>query len=125
MILEVDAVDTFYGETQALFGVSLAVARAKVFALLGPNGAGKTTMLRSILGLTRPRRGAIRFDGRDVTRSADPRDRPRRHRLGAGRPPAVPDADGRAQSRASRRSARAFAPGASRKPATSSRRSNI
>ena len=69
MILEVDAVDTFYGETQALFGASLAVPRAKVFALLGPNGAGKTTMLRSILGLTRPRRGAVRFDGHDVTRS--------------------------------------------------------
>jgi len=69
MILEVDAVDTYYGETQALFGASLAVERAKVFALLGPNGAGKTTMLRSILGLTRPRRGAIRFDGREVTRS--------------------------------------------------------
>ena len=69
MILEVEAVDTFYGETQALFGASLAVDRGKVFALLGPNGAGKTTMLRSILGLTRPRRGAIRFDGREVTHS--------------------------------------------------------
>jgi branched-chain amino acid transport system ATP-binding protein len=69
MILEVDTVDTFYGETQALFGASLVVPRAKVFALLGPNGAGKTTMLRSILGLTRPRRGAVRFDGHDVTRS--------------------------------------------------------
>ncbi len=68
MILEVDAVDTFYGETQALFATSLAVERAKVFALLGPNGAGKTTMLRSILGLTRPRRGTIRFDGHEVTR---------------------------------------------------------
>ena len=55
MILEVDAVDTYYGETQALFGASLAVERATVFALLGPNGAGKTTTLRSILGLTRPR----------------------------------------------------------------------
>jgi ABC-type branched-subunit amino acid transport system ATPase component len=43
MILEVEAVDTFYGETQALFGASLAVERGKVFALLGPNGAGKTT----------------------------------------------------------------------------------
>ena len=70
MILEVEAVDTFYGETQALFGASLAVDSAEVFALLGPNGAGKTTMLRSILGLTRPRRGAVRFDGRDVTRRA-------------------------------------------------------
>ena len=69
MILDVQAVDTFYGETQALFGASLAVERAKVFALLGPNGAGKTTLLRSILGLTRSRRGVIRFDGRDVTRT--------------------------------------------------------
>jgi branched-chain amino acid transport system ATP-binding protein len=70
MILEVEAVDTFYGETQSLFGASVAVERGKVFALLGPNGAGKTTMLRSILGLTRPRRGVIRFDGRDVTHRA-------------------------------------------------------
>jgi branched-chain amino acid transport system ATP-binding protein len=70
MILDVQAVDTFYGETQALFGASLAVERARVFALLGPNGAGKTTMLRSILGLTRPRRGSVRFDGHDVTRKA-------------------------------------------------------
>jgi branched-chain amino acid transport system ATP-binding protein len=68
MILEVHAVDTYYGETQALFGASLTVERGSVFALLGPNGAGKTTMLRSILGLTRPRRGAVRFDGQDVTR---------------------------------------------------------
>src|SRR3954468_924706 len=69
MILEVETLDTVYGEPKALFGASLAIERAKVFALLGPNGAGKTTMLRSILGLTRPRRGAIKFEGRDVTRS--------------------------------------------------------
>ena len=70
MILEVDGIDTYYGETQALFGVSLTIAPGEVFALLGPNGAGKTTTIRSILGLTRPRRGAIRFDGREVTRAA-------------------------------------------------------
>ena len=70
MILEVEAIRTFYGETQALFGMSLAVAPGEVVALLGPNGAGKTTTIRSILGLSRPRQGSIRFDGRDVTRAA-------------------------------------------------------
>lgn len=70
MILDVAGIDTYYGETQALFGVSLNVAEGEVVALLGPNGAGKTTTLRSILGLTRPRRGSIRFDGTDVSRTA-------------------------------------------------------
>ena len=66
-MLAIENIDTFYGETQALFGVSMAVAAGEVVALLGPNGAGKTTTLRSILGLTRARRGRIGFDGRDVT----------------------------------------------------------
>jgi len=70
VILEVDGIDTFYGESQALFGVSLSVGFGEVFALLGPNGAGKTTTIRSILGLTRPQRGAIRFDGREMTHAA-------------------------------------------------------
>jgi branched-chain amino acid transport system ATP-binding protein len=69
MILEVHGIDTFYGETQALYGVSLGVAKGEVLALLGANGAGKTTTIRSILGLTRPRRGSIRFDGGDITRA--------------------------------------------------------
>jgi len=67
VILDIANIDTYYGETQALFGVSLAVAPGEVVALLGPNGAGKTTTLRSVLGLTRPRRGQIRFDGSDIT----------------------------------------------------------
>jgi branched-chain amino acid transport system ATP-binding protein len=62
-MLDVAAIDTSYGETQALFGVSLSVHQGEVLALLGANGAGKTTVLRSILGLTRPRRGDIRFQG--------------------------------------------------------------
>ena len=67
MILDISSLDTFYGETQALFDVSLSVAPNEVVALLGPNGAGKTTTLRSILGLTKPRRGRVNFDGADVT----------------------------------------------------------
>ena len=67
-MLEVSGIETFYGETQALFGVSLQVGDGEVVSLLGPNGAGKTTTLRSILGLTPPRSGHIRFQGRDITR---------------------------------------------------------
>jgi branched-chain amino acid transport system ATP-binding protein len=67
-MLSVERINTFYGETQALFDVSLEVGAGEVVALLGPNGAGKTTTLRSILGLTPARSGAVRFDGRDVTR---------------------------------------------------------
>src|SRR5687767_16030115 len=69
-MLSVKDIHTFYGETQALFGVSLEVAAGEVVALLGPNGAGKTTTLRSILGLTPARSGRIRFDGRDITHAA-------------------------------------------------------
>ena len=66
-MLELNGIETFYGETQALFGVSLGIGRGEVVALLGPNGAGKTTTLRSILGLSPPRRGHIRFDEQDIT----------------------------------------------------------
>jgi branched-chain amino acid transport system ATP-binding protein len=69
-MLDVAAIDTFYGETQALFGVSLSVRTGEVVALLGANGAGKTTVLRSILGLTRARRGDIRFQGKSITSRA-------------------------------------------------------
>ena len=67
MILELNQINTFYGETQVLYDVSLAVGRGEVVSLLGPNGAGKTTTLRSILGLTPVRRGSISFDGQDIT----------------------------------------------------------
>ena len=68
MRLQVDQIETFYGETQALFGPSLEVGEGEVVSLLGPNGAGKTTTLRSILGLTPARAGQIRFEGQDITR---------------------------------------------------------
>lgn len=66
-MLEVAGIETFYGETQALFGVSLSVGPGEVVALLGSNGAGKTTTIRSILGLSAPRAGEVRFDGQPIT----------------------------------------------------------
>lgn len=67
-LLAVDSISTYYGEKRVLYDLSLEVMPNEVVALLGPSGAGKTTTLRSILGLTRPRRGAITFDGQDITR---------------------------------------------------------
>lgn len=65
-LLEVEAIDTFYGDFQALFGVSLKVDAGEVVAVVGANGAGKSTLLRSIAGLMRPARGAIVFDGGSI-----------------------------------------------------------
>ena len=66
MILEVQAIDTYYGLGHILHGLSLGVAEGEVVALLGRNGAGKTTTLRSVTGLTPPRKGEIRYKGRDI-----------------------------------------------------------
>ena len=67
-MLEVVNIDTYYGESQILRGVSLKVEEGQVVALLGRNGMGKTTTVRSIMGLTPARNGTIRFDGKDITR---------------------------------------------------------
>jgi branched-chain amino acid transport system ATP-binding protein len=66
-LLEVDAIHTYYGNIEALKGVSLEVHDGEVVTLIGSNGAGKSTTLRSISGLTPPREGAIRFGGRDIS----------------------------------------------------------
>ncbi|MCG3139469.1 MAG: High-affinity branched-chain amino acid transport ATP-binding protein LivF [Anaerolineae bacterium] len=62
-MLEVQDIHTYYGLSHILFGVSLRVERGEVVCLLGRNGAGKTTTMRSIMGLTPPRRGTITFKG--------------------------------------------------------------
>ena len=65
-MLEVAAIETFYGRSQALFGMSLEVGEGEVVTLMGRNGMGKTTTVRSIMGLAPPSSGAIRFRGRAV-----------------------------------------------------------
>lgn len=66
MILDVVRIDTHYGSSHILQEVSLSVAEGEVVALLGRNGVGKTTTLRSIIGLSTPTRGSIRFLGREI-----------------------------------------------------------
>ncbi len=66
MSLEVSKIYTSYGLSQILFGVSLVVSDGEVVSLLGRNGVGKTTTLRSIMGLTPPRSGSIRWKGEDL-----------------------------------------------------------
>jgi len=62
-LLEVRGLETFYGASQALFGVDLDIGEGEVVALMGRNGMGKTTTISSIIGLVRPRAGAINFGG--------------------------------------------------------------
>ncbi len=66
MILEIKSIDTYYSLGHILHGLSLSVAEGEVVALLGRNGAGKTTTLRSVTGLTPPRKGEILYKGRNI-----------------------------------------------------------
>ena len=68
-LLQLKDVVAFYGDFQALFGVSFEVRPNEVLAILGGNGAGKTTCLRVISGLLRPRTGTVHFEGKDITRT--------------------------------------------------------
>ncbi|HEX6712551.1 MAG TPA: ABC transporter ATP-binding protein [Thermoleophilaceae bacterium] len=65
-MLEIEDVHTYYGNIEALKGISLKVEEGEIVTLIGSNGAGKSTTLRSISGLTPPRVGAIRFKGKDI-----------------------------------------------------------
>ncbi len=65
-MLSVENLDVFYGDAQALDGVSLEVAQGAIVAIIGANGAGKTSLIRTIAGMHRPVRGAIRYRGDDI-----------------------------------------------------------
>src|ERR1041385_148929 len=65
-LLQIERIETRSGRSQALFGVSLAIAPGEMVTLMGRNGMGKTTTVRSIMGLTPARAGSIRLDGREI-----------------------------------------------------------
>ena len=65
-LLEVEKIETSYGLSQALFGISMIVEKGEIVALLGRNGVGKTTVMRSIIGLTPPNRGIVRWKGEEI-----------------------------------------------------------
>ena len=67
-LLTVQNLDLYYGDAQALDGVSLEVAGGEIVAIVGANGAGKSSLIRTIAGMEKPRGGTIRFKGADVTR---------------------------------------------------------
>jgi branched-chain amino acid transport system ATP-binding protein len=67
-LLEVENIETSYGLSQVLFGVSLYIGPGEMVTLMGRNGMGKTTTVRSVMGLTPPMRGVIRFGGREIQR---------------------------------------------------------
>jgi branched-chain amino acid transport system ATP-binding protein len=67
-LLKVEQIDTFYGQSHVLQGVSLSIREGEVVCLLGRNGVGKTTTLRSVMGLTPPRSGKIFLNDSDITR---------------------------------------------------------
>jgi len=72
-MLEIESIDVFYGDMQALNGVSFRVRPTEVVALIGSNGAGKSTTLKTISGILRPKRGKVTFEGKDL-RKMDPAD---------------------------------------------------
>jgi branched-chain amino acid transport system ATP-binding protein len=68
MLLEIDDITLVYGRIEALHGISVQVKEGEIVALVGANGAGKTTTMRAVSGLRPIASGAIRFDGRDITK---------------------------------------------------------
>jgi len=72
-MLELDQVHAYYGRSHILHGVSLRARSGEVVSLLGRNGAGKSTTLKAVVGLVRVGEGAVRFEGRDITRLPTPR----------------------------------------------------
>ncbi len=98
-LLEVDGLNSYYGDSHILFDVSLRVERNEVVALLGRNGAGKSTTLKSLMGVVTPRAGRVTFDGDRDRRQEEPCHRAGWHAIGARRPPNFRQPECRGKSR--------------------------
>jgi branched-chain amino acid transport system ATP-binding protein len=70
-MLQIDNIDVYYGDVQALWDISFEVKKGEIVSLVGPNGAGKTTTLNTISGLLRPKKGKIAFQGQDLAKIPD------------------------------------------------------
>ena len=66
-LLEIENLDLYYGDAQALSEVSLSVDEGRIVAIVGANGAGKSSLIRSIAGIEKPRAGKVKFKGKDIT----------------------------------------------------------
>ena len=85
-MLEVNDLNTYFGKSHILYGVSLSVGKGEIVSLLGRNGAGKSTTLKSIMGIARQRTGSVALDGNDPDVETYPPDHPIGHFLRTGRP---------------------------------------
>ena len=72
-MLKVSEIDVYYGDLQALRGVSIDIEQGEVVSVIGSNGAGKTSLLKTISGMLRPRRGTIALEGNDISRAPSSR----------------------------------------------------
>ena len=96
-MLSIRDLDLYYGDAQALAGVSLEVPTGELVALVGANGAGKSSLIRSIAGMERPRAGKISFRDQDDHRQGLALHRQPRHRAGRRGPAGVPQPQRRGQ----------------------------
>ena len=85
-LLQLSGIDTYYGEIHILQSVDLHIGQGELVCLLGGNASGKSTTLKTILGIVRPRRGTVQFDGHDVTRTVHELPDRQRHGDRAGEP---------------------------------------
>ncbi len=99
-IIEVEHINSYYGDSHVLFDVCMQVREREVVALLGRNGAGKSTTLKTLAGVLHPRSGTIRFDGQPIELLPSHKIAESRHAAGPGGTARVRRIDGRGESRA-------------------------